>query len=150
MAIDAGGTCQRLNPGSAIIRSLEKKFIMNSIRFDGGKPRIEHGQNTDFTLACDAGFSYYKQFFSLRAAKIFSAPKRNSSEIWWMRLDLLSWPQAGFNLQFNSKETAKDMPTDGVAIRRIKTNSHAARPESRIRGIATPSVGIIRIVGWPS
>ena len=28
----------------------------------------------------------------------------------------LSWPQAGFDLQFVSKETTKDMPTDGVAI----------------------------------
>src|SRR5579872_6580777 len=38
------------------------------------------------------------------------------------------------------------MPTDGVAIPRIRGSGHAARESVPIRCIATPSVGLIRIV----
>src|SRR5579872_6270687 len=40
------------------------------------------------------------------------------------------------------------MPTDSVAIPRIKTNSHGECPEPRIRGIATPSVGMSLVVSF--
>jgi len=59
-------------------------------------------------------------------------------------------PSPGFarNQITTATQKIRIMPTDGVAIPREKTNSHAECPEPRIRGIATPSVGMSLIVSF--
>ena len=96
------------------------------------KPNPASGQN-------QINFFVLLTVFSARHAQIFSAPKRNSFRSLRIRLDLFRGR--------SRLATTKEGPTDGVAIPRMTTafSRSVCLAICLIRGIATPSVGIILI-----
>src|SRR5579872_7500878 len=136
--------------GVTQVRADQQRRKTSRCEFDHG---VRHSQS------CSAGNDFCRTTSSIRGEKLFRRRQNNSATHGTRMIDgvvrsILKFviPTVYFIASREGFSTAsaqliwtkKDAPTDGVANPRIY-GSQAEPPSRLIRGIATPSVGIIRI-----